>query len=101
MPRSVNPPTRQYRSSLREQQVQLTRRTVFAAAHRLFLERGFAATTVAAVAAEAGVSPETIYASLGGKRGLLEGVIEATIDGPAAPVPFERQEAFERIANLA
>lgn len=39
-------------------------------------------TTVAAVAAEAGISPGTIYVSLKGKRGLLEGVIEATIMVP-------------------
>ncbi len=99
MARPVNPPTRQYRSSLREQQVQLTRRTVFAAAHRLFLERGFAATTVAAVAAEAGVSPETIYASLGGKRGLLEGVIESTILGPDS-LPLLQQIAWPRIEAM-
>ena len=99
MARPVNPPTRQYRSSLRQQQVQLTRRTVFAAAHRLFLERGFAATTVAAVAAEAGVSPETIYASLGGKRGLLEGVIESTILGPDS-LPLQQQIAWPRIEAM-
>jgi hypothetical protein len=36
---------------------------------------------VAAVAQEARVWPETIYLSLGGKRGLLEGVVEMTIAG--------------------
>ena len=45
---------------------------------RLFVHRGYAATTVAAVADAAGVSPETIYLSLGGKRGLLEGVMDIT-----------------------
>ena len=40
--------------------------------------RGYAGTTVAAVADAAAVSPETIYLSLGGKRGLLEGVMEIT-----------------------
>ena len=39
---------------------------------------GYAGTTVAAVADDAGVSPETIYVSLGGKRGLLEGVMDIT-----------------------
>lgn len=97
---SVNPSTRQYRSSLRQQQAQLTRRTVFAAAHRLFLDRGFGATTVAAVAADAGVSTETIYASLGGKRGLLQGVIDTMILGSDSTplteqVPWHRIEALE------
>jgi AcrR family transcriptional regulator len=96
----VNPKTRPYRSSLRQQQAQLTRRTVFAVAHRLFLERGFAATTVAAVAAEAGVSTETIYASLGGKRGLLEGVIQATILRPDT-IPLRQQPTWPRIEAIA
>ena len=96
---SVNPPTRRYRSTLREEQAQRTRRTVVAVAHRLFVERGYSATTVAAVAAEAGVSAETIYASLGGKRGLLEGVIEATILGPES-IPLLQQLARPRIEAL-
>ncbi|HZM38375.1 MAG TPA: TetR/AcrR family transcriptional regulator [Acidimicrobiales bacterium] len=73
---------RKYHSPLRADQAQRTRGRVLDAAFGLFLERGYAATTVAAVADAAGVSPETIYLSLGGKRGLLEGVIEAAITGP-------------------
>ena len=49
------------------------------AAERLLRQRSQA--SIAAVAKEAGVSPETIYVSLGGKRGLLEGVIETAISG--------------------
>jgi AcrR family transcriptional regulator len=44
----------------------------------LFVERGYAGTTVVAVAEDAGVSPETIYLALGGKRGLLEGIMDIT-----------------------
>jgi AcrR family transcriptional regulator len=46
------------------------------------VESSDAGTTVAAVAEHAGVSPETIYLSLGGKRGMLEAVIETAITGP-------------------
>jgi AcrR family transcriptional regulator len=98
MPRPVKT-SRKYRSPVREEQAENTRRRVLDAAHRLFLESGYAGTTIAAVAVEADVSPETIYGSLGGKRGLLEGVIEATVEGPGA-VPFERQTAFEEIGSL-
>jgi AcrR family transcriptional regulator len=70
--------TRAYHSPLRAAQAELTRRRVLEAARRLFLQRGYAGTTVAAVADAAAVSPETIYLSLGGKRGLLEGVMEIT-----------------------
>src|SRR4030095_12323140 len=78
----VKTPRRKYHSPLRADQAQRTRAGVLDAAFGLFVERGYAGTTVAAVADAAGVSPETIYLSLGGKRGLLEGVIEAAITGP-------------------
>ena len=78
MARAVNPQRRTYRSRLRADQAQETRRKVLEAALHLFVERGYAGTTVAAVADSAGVSPETIYLSLGGKRGLLEGVMDIT-----------------------
>jgi AcrR family transcriptional regulator len=70
--------TRGYHSPLRAAQAEQTRRRVLEAARRLFVQRGYAGTTVAAVADAADVSPETIYLSLGGKRGLLEGVMEIT-----------------------
>jgi AcrR family transcriptional regulator len=70
--------TRAYNSPLRAAQAEQTRRRVLEAARRLFVHRGYAGTTVAAVADAAEVSPETIYLSLGGKRGLLEGVMEIT-----------------------
>jgi AcrR family transcriptional regulator len=54
---------------------------VLEAAFELFAEHGYAGTTVGAVAGHAGVSPETIYLTFGGKRGLLEGVIETAIAG--------------------
>jgi AcrR family transcriptional regulator len=78
----VKTPRRRYHSPLRADQAQRTRGRVLDAAFGLFVERGYAGTTVVAVAEQAGVSPETIYLSLGGKRGLLEGVIEAAITGP-------------------
>jgi AcrR family transcriptional regulator len=69
---------RAYHSPLRDGQAQRTRRRILESARRLFVERGYAGTTVATIAAAADVSPETIYLSLGGKRGLLEGVMEIT-----------------------
>ena len=72
---------RRYHSPLRADQAEQTRRRILDSAFRLFAERGYAGTTIAAVAEDAGVSPETIYLSLGGKRGLLEGAIEMAIAG--------------------
>ncbi|MBC8091832.1 MAG: TetR family transcriptional regulator [Pseudonocardia sp.] len=89
---------RLYRSELRAEQAEGTRRRVLDAAAPLFVARGYAGTTVAAVAAAAGVSPETVYGSLGGKRGLLEGVIKAAIDGPEG-VAVERQAWIAELAT--
>jgi AcrR family transcriptional regulator len=79
MAKEVKTSRRRYHSPLRTDQARQTRHRVLEAAFRLFADRGYAGTTVAAIAEEAGVSPETIYLSLGGKRGLLEGVIELAI----------------------
>jgi AcrR family transcriptional regulator len=95
----VKTPRRRYHSPLRADQAERTRRRVLEAASRLFADRGYAGTTIAAVAQEAGVSPETIYLSLGGKRGLLEGVIEMTIAGEADP-PTKDNPWWAMVAEL-
>lgn len=105
MTRVVNPSTRRYQSQVRAEQAQDTRRRILEAATRLFVANGYARTTVSAVAAEAGVVPETIYGTLGSKRGLLEGVIDATIvayRGPALDAEHEpsgRRATIDRLAT--
>jgi TetR/AcrR family transcriptional regulator, regulator of autoinduction and epiphytic fitness len=76
MPGDVNP-KRPYRSTARERQRASTRAGVVDAAHRLFVERGYAATTIAAIAEDAAVSPESVYAIFGNKRELLRCVVES------------------------
>lgn len=93
---SVKPQSPRYRSTLRADQARLTKRRVLKAAARLFLERGYTGTTVAAVAAAAGVAPETIYATFQGKRGLLEGVIDDAI----APEGDRHDALVAEIATL-
>ena len=58
------------------------------AAREMFLSRGYVATTIAAVAAKAGVSPETIYKSFGGKPGLVRAIADQALGG-AGPVHAE------------
>src|SRR4051794_10841206 len=72
-------PSRQYRSQLRAEQARRTRTRITDAARELFLERGFAATTIAALAEQAGVAPETVYAIYRTKAGLLEGVVRSAV----------------------
>jgi AcrR family transcriptional regulator len=77
----VKRPRRRYSSPLRADQAEQTRRKILDSALRLFSKGGYAGTTITAIAENAGVSPETIYGSFEGKRGLLEGAIEVAIDG--------------------
>ena len=93
-------PRRRYHSPLRVEQAEQTRRRILSAARQLFVERGFTATTVAAVAQAAGVSPDTIYVSLGGKRGLLEGVLEMAISGLDDPSAMREQRLREEMGSF-
>jgi AcrR family transcriptional regulator len=99
MPDQVKPSRRRYHSPLRADQAEQTRRRVLEAGFRLFVERGYAGTTMTAVADEAGVSPETIYLTLGGKRGLLEGVIEMAIAGEDDP-PTQENPWWATVGQL-
>jgi len=70
-----------YHSPLRVRQAAETRQSVLSAATRLFTERGWAGTTLAAVAGEAGTAVETVYSSFGSKSGLLIAAIDVAIVG--------------------
>lgn len=72
---------RRYDARQRRDQAAQARRAVLAVARRRFLEHGYATTTVAAVAAEAGVSAEMIYKAFGGKPQLVMAVFHAAIAG--------------------
>jgi AcrR family transcriptional regulator len=74
-------PRRAYRSERRREQAEETRERVLSAAARVFAERGFESGTISAIAAEAGVSPETVYAGFGNKRTLLGELIRGAVRG--------------------
>jgi AcrR family transcriptional regulator len=67
---------RKYRSTLREERARDTRIRIRKAARRLFTEQGFASTTVAAIAREAGVSAPTVYAVFESKAGIIASMLE-------------------------
>ena len=58
------------------------------AAVELFLARGYAGTTLAAVAAGAEVSVDTVFHLFGTKRGLLQAAMDTVIGGDDADVPL-------------
>jgi AcrR family transcriptional regulator len=81
---------RRYDSSGRRKRARQTRDLITDAARQLFLADGYAATTVAAIAAAAGVSVETIYKGFGGKPGLVRAIVEKGLAGEG-PVPAEQR----------
>jgi AcrR family transcriptional regulator len=66
---------------------QATRQSVIAAAGRLFSERGYAGSSIEAIAEAAGVAVPTVYAAFGNKRSILRALIAATVDGAERPRP--------------
>jgi AcrR family transcriptional regulator len=77
---------RRYRSSLRDAQARRTRQRVLDAATAVFLDRGYGAATIRAIAAEAKVSVPTVEALFGTKARLLKAAIDVAIAGDDEPV---------------
>ena len=90
-------PRRPYRSERRQEQALETQRRVLEAAHAAFVEQGYAGATVTAIAASAGVSPETVYAAFRNKRTLLTEVIQRAARGDD-PTPILEQPDARAVA---
>ncbi|MEE9298414.1 MAG: TetR/AcrR family transcriptional regulator [Acidimicrobiia bacterium] len=67
---------RPYRSTLREERARDTRLRIRKSARRLFATHGFSKTTIAQIAEDAGVAPQTIYAVFGSKGGVVGEMLE-------------------------
>ena len=85
------PPARQ--PTLREERAQVTRRRIADAARRLFFRDGYAATTLAAIATEADVAVQTVYAVYGSKAGILDALRESAMSQPEAEAVYHEQRA--------
>ena len=86
-------------SAKREAQAQATRESIVTAALGLFSRNGYVATTVQAIADEAGVAVQTVYAVFGNKRELLRLALEAAVAGDASPEPVSERPAARAIAD--
>jgi AcrR family transcriptional regulator len=80
-------PKRAYNSARRQAQAEATRRGILEVAHRLFVADGYVATTIEAIAAEAGVSAKTVYDAFATKPGVLRGVWDLRLKGDTSDVP--------------
>jgi len=89
--------TRGYDSPVRRERARQTRSAVLRAAHARFLQVGYASTTLAVVAADAGVSVDTVYDVFGSKRGLLAAVMDVNVGGDDQPVAVLERELPQRM----
>jgi AcrR family transcriptional regulator len=89
--------TRRYDATRRREQAAATSREILEAAQRLFEERGYAATTMAAIAAEAGVALKTVYVAVETKSGLLRSLWHLRLRGDADDVPVAERQWFRDV----
>lgn len=80
---------RPYRSPRRRRQAEETRERILSSARRLFVDHGYGRTTIEAIAKEAEVAPQTVYAAFGSKGAILIGLL----DRMAAEADVGRLEA--------
>lgn len=81
-----SPKKRKYDSSRRKAQARQTRLQIAKAARRLFIEKGYAGATIEAIAQEAGVAQETVYAIFGNKRSILSYILDISVGGDDQPI---------------
>lgn len=86
-----------YSSAVRASQVRATRRAIVTAAAELFGERGYAATTIDAVAERARVGRKTVFSSVGGKGALLKEAWDWLLAGDDEPIPMSERPAVRAI----
>lgn len=91
MPRRVK---RRYDSSRRREQAAATRTHILEAAEGLFERDGYVGTSVAAVAAAAGVTARTVYVAFGSKAGLLRALWHLRLRGDAGEQPVGDRSWF-------
>ena len=88
---------REYRSERRREQAEQTRQRVLDAAAKLFEQRGYDGASIAAIASEAGVSQETVYARFGNKRTMLGELVRRAVRGDD-PLPVPEQAGPRALA---
>src|SRR3954469_6522407 len=89
--------TRRYESPRRREQAAATRRAILEAAQALFERDGYAATTIAAVAREAGVATKTVYVAFDTKSGVLRALWHLLLRGDEDDVPIGERPWYREV----
>jgi AcrR family transcriptional regulator len=88
---------RRYESPIRAEAAERTRQRILDAARALFIEQGYAAMTMQAVADTAGVALDTVYATVGKKPLLARLLVETAISNTDHEVPAEQRAYVQRV----
>ena len=88
---------RAYDSSSRRKTAEATRQSIIDAARRVFLEKGYAAATMPAIAQAAGIAMDTVYATVGKKPSLFRLLVEMAISGSDRAVPAQERDYVRAI----
>jgi AcrR family transcriptional regulator len=89
--------TRRYESPHRREQATATRRQILDSAQRLFEQQGYAATTMAAIAAEAGVALKTVYVAFETKSGVLRALWHMLLRGADDDVAVQDRDWYREV----
>jgi AcrR family transcriptional regulator len=91
--------SRRYDSPRRREQAAATRAAILAAAQRLLESRGYTATTMAAIATEAGVALKTVYVVFETKSGLLRALWHLLLRGDEGDAPVQERPWYRSIVD--
>lgn len=91
--------TRAYESPRRREQAAATRREILGAAQRLFERQGYPATTMSAIAAEAGVAVKTVYLAFETKSGILRVLWHLLLRGDEEDVPVPQRPWYQEVLD--
>ena len=92
-------PKRRYNSPRRREQAAATRREILAAAQRLFEQRGYAATTMAAIAGAADVALKTVYVAFETKSGVLRALWNLLLRGDEGDTPVGQRSWYRAVVE--
>jgi AcrR family transcriptional regulator len=87
---------RVYNSRGRQEQARRTRDAILDVARKRFLTDGYAATTMPSIAAEVGVSVDTVHKAFGGKAGLVRAIYQRSLDGSGPLAAPRRSDQMQR-----
>ena len=90
---------RRYESPRRREAAAATRREILEAAERLFERQGYAATTMAAIAAEARVALKTVYVAFETKSGVLRALWNLRLRGERDELPVAQQQWYRELLD--